>query len=120
MSPIDLHVFISSKNTHNFVSSYNILFSCLNFFSFILSVSNAFHCGITSLLIKLSKSTSLVPACIFFILILFVFPLFLNSDNFLIRDVLPHPVSPIIITGILDLILNKIKTILIKLSAVIT
>ena len=47
-------------------------------------------------------------------------PLFVNSDNFLIREVFPHPVSPIIIVGIFSLILNNIKIILMKLSAVKT
>ena len=68
---------------------------------------------------KFTISSSVIPACIFKISIL-LSPLFINSDNFLIKEVLPHPVSPIIITGIFSLILSNIKIILMKLSAVKT
>ena len=46
---------------------------------------------------------------------------FFNFDIFaiiLIREVFPHPVSPINMTGTLALILNRIKINLIKLSTV--
>ena len=69
---------------------------------------------------KLLISSSVVPECIFKIFILFLSPPFFNSDNFLISDVFPQPVSPIIITGIFALIRSKIKIILRKLSAVKT
>ena len=45
-------------------------------------------------------------------------PLFNKLDNIFIKLVFPQPVSPIIITGIPALILNKINIILIKLSLV--
>ena len=53
-----------------------------------------------------------------FIIFKFICPLFNNFDNIFIKLVLPQPVSPIIITGIPALILNKTKIILIKLSLV--
>ena len=129
ISPMQLQVLISSKNTHNFFlkyfcffSSYNFLvassfFSSFSAFSIILSY---FTPSISLFSNKnLTISSSVIPAWIFIISIM-LSPLLSNSDNFLISEVLPHPVSPIIITGIFSLILNNIKIILIKLSAVKT
>ena len=65
-------------------------------------------------------SLSDVPAFMFKIFILESSPPFNNRESILINEVLPQPVSPIIITGILALILNNINIILIKLSAVKT
>ena len=59
-------------------------------------------------------SLSVIPACILKISISFS----KNSDNFLISEVFPHPVSPIIITGTFALIRNIINIIFEKLSAV--
>ena len=78
---------------------------------FLSNSCNLFALGITFFSRNLIISLSLVPAWIFKIFIFFLSPLLSISDNFLISDVLPQPVSPIIITGILDLILNNINAI---------
>ena len=113
-----MQVFISSKNTHNFFSWWisPIIFS----FFFIFSESaNSLALGNTLFSIKSIISLLSVPAWIFKINI-FSSPKFINCDNFLIKAVLPHPVSPIIIIGTPSLILNNMKIILIKLSEVKT
>ena len=120
INPIDLQVFISSRNTHNFVSS-NVcpLFNayCLNSASFFAILIAS---GIAISFMNLMISSSLVPAWMFNVFIFVLSPLFLSSDNFLISEVFPQPVSPIIITGIPDRNLNNTNIILTKLSGVIT
>ena len=125
-----LQVFISSKNIHIFFSKYLAPLSENSFFLF-FSIISRFSASFImlgnvllfptflSLYKKSTISWSVIPACIFNISIL-LSPLLINSDNFLIREVLPHPVSPIIMTGIFSLIRSNIKTILMKLSAVNT
>ena len=94
----ELQVFISSKNTQTV--SFILLFFSNKFFSFRNSII----------------SLSSIPAWIFNICIVTSFKLAI----ILIKEVFPHPVSPIIITGILVLSLKDIKINLIKLSAVKT
>ena len=116
---IDLHVFNSSKNTHNFFSSYiKLFFWYTNFFSFSLS-ANSFAFGMTFSSMNKIISSFVWPAWILSITNRHL-PLFCNSLNFRIRLVLPHPVSPIIITGIFALNRISIKHIFIKLSTVKT
>ena len=95
----DKHVLISSKNIHN------SLF-CFLAFSFIS-------------VIFLHIYLSVIPGCIF-IISTTISPLFNNWLNFLIKAVLPQPVSPINITGISAIILYTNNTIFLKLSLVIT
>ena len=49
-----------------------------------------------------------------------ILPLLISLEAISIKVVLPHPVSPINITGIPTLTLKRIKTTLIKLSGVYT
>ena len=129
INPIQLQVLISSKKTHNFFLKYFCPFSLYNlnflssfssnFFAFVIILSTFFPSNSFSSNKNLTISSSVIPAWILRISIL-LSPLLINSDNFLISDVLPQPVSPIIITGIFSLIRSSIKTILIKLSAVKT
>ena len=97
INPKELQVLISSKKTQIvFVSGFKLSSNKL--------------CSSINLIISLSS----IPAWIFNVYIIISF----NSAIILINEVLPHPVSPIIITGIFVLSLNEIKISLIKLSAV--
>ena len=84
----DLHVLISSKKTQN-----SLLF--LSFSSLAI---------IFIFIISLIISLSVIPEWIW-IIPNNSSPLFKNWDNFIISEVLPQPVSPIIITGISAFIL---------------
>ena len=126
INPIQLQVLISSKKIHNFFSKYfwsnfcfSILINCSEWYNSSASFKILLLVSFLFCSRKSTISLSVIPAWIFSIFIL-LFPLFISSDNFLISDVLPHPVSPIIIVGIFSLILNNINIILIKLSAVKT
>ena len=83
----DKQVLIPSNNTHN------SFFLDFNYYDFII-IS----------LMKTIIYSSLIHVYILIISINFS-PLFKNCDNFIIKEVLPHPVSPIIITGIFAFIL---------------
>ena len=105
--PRSENLFLISSSCFSKFSAFWIILSCLT--PSITFSSNK----------NFTISSSVIPAWIFKISIL-LSPLLINSDNFLINDVFPQPVSPIMITGIFSLILNNINTILIKLSAVKT